>query len=34
MPEPKFYAPHPFQSRGSGVTSDRWSDERLRCKAE
>jgi hypothetical protein len=23
MPEPKFYVPHPFQSRGSGVVMDR-----------
>jgi hypothetical protein len=23
MPEPKFYVPHPFRSRGSGVIIDR-----------
>ena len=23
MPQPKFYVPHPFQSRGSGVIMDR-----------
>jgi len=23
MPEPKFYVPHPFQCRGSGVIMDR-----------